>query len=196
MKTVFQVSAVFFERKVLLIKMSIKKVNQTRKITLTAIFIALCVVLPLAFHLVPNAGTIFLPMHIPILLCGMLCGWQYGAACGLLGPLLSNLLTSMPALAYLPIMMIECSIYGLISGLTLRHLHSGKIYLDLYLALIAAMICGRIASGIAKAVLFAGGLTLRDWVISGFVTSFPGILIQLALLPSIVYFLNKSGIVK
>ncbi|MDO4377718.1 MAG: ECF transporter S component [Erysipelotrichia bacterium] len=176
--------------------MSIKKVNQTRKNILTAIFVALCVVLPLAFHLIPNAGTVFLPMHIPILLCGMLCGWQYGAVCGLLGPFLSCLLTSMPAIAYLPVMMIECCMYGLISGVMLRYLHTGKTYLNLYLTLIVAMICGRVASGIVKYVLFSGGLTLNGWIVSGFVTCFPGILIQLALIPSIVYFLNKSGIVK
>ncbi len=73
-----------------------------KKAIITAICIALCVVLPQAFHAIPNAGSIYLPMHIPVLLCGLVCGWPYGLLCGLAGPLLSSLFTGMPAAAYLP----------------------------------------------------------------------------------------------
>ena len=73
-----------------------------KKMVMTAICIALCVVLPLLFHWVPNAGSVFLPMHIPVLLCGLLCGWPYGLVCGLLGPLVSSF-TGMPPLPVLPV---------------------------------------------------------------------------------------------
>ena len=63
---------------------------------ITAVCVALTVVLPMAFHAVPNAGSVILPMHIPVLLCGLICGWPFGLACGLIGPLLSNLFTGMP----------------------------------------------------------------------------------------------------
>ena len=71
------------------------KQSHTKNLVLTAFCIALCIVLPMAFHAI-GAGATFLPMHIPVLLCGLLCGWPFGAACGLIGPLLSSLLTGMP----------------------------------------------------------------------------------------------------
>ena len=79
-----------------------------KNMTLTAVCIALCVVLPIAFHSIPDAGSVFLPMHIPVLICGMICGWPYGFICGLMGPLVSSALTGMPPIAILPAMMLEC----------------------------------------------------------------------------------------
>ena len=55
-----------------------------KKMVFTAVGAALCVVLPMAFHAVQNAGTVFLPMHIPVLLCGLMCGWPFGFTCGLI----------------------------------------------------------------------------------------------------------------
>ena len=54
------------------------KMSPIKCLTLTALSVALCVVLPIAFHAIPNAGSVMLPMHIPVLLCGLVCGWQYG----------------------------------------------------------------------------------------------------------------------
>ena len=70
------------------------KQTHTKNLVITAFCIALCIVLPMAFHAI-GAGATFLPMHIPVLLCGLLCGWPFGAACGLIGPLLSSLLTGI-----------------------------------------------------------------------------------------------------
>ena len=58
----------------------------TKKLVSCALCIALGVLLPMAFHVIPNAGSIFLPMHIPVLICGLFCGWPYGLACGILTP--------------------------------------------------------------------------------------------------------------
>ena len=124
-----------------------QKTFDVKRMVLASMMVALCVVLPIAFHAVPNGGATFLPMHIPILLCGMLCGWHYGVICGLLGPLLSCLLTGMPAMAILPAMMVECAVYGLVTGLTLRFVRTGKLYIDLYIALILALLLGRVMSG-------------------------------------------------
>ena len=82
------------------------QMSQVKRAMITAVCIALCVVLPMAFHSIQNAGAIFCPMHIPVLLCGLLVGWPYGLLCGLAGPLLSSLLTGMPAMGYLPCMMV------------------------------------------------------------------------------------------
>ena len=97
-----------------------KKTFSAKNLAFCALCIALCVVLPMAFHAIANAGPIFLPMHIPVLLCGLACGWPYGLVCGLLGPVLSGVLTGMPSPAVLPGMMVECGVYGLVSGLMMQ----------------------------------------------------------------------------
>ena len=162
----------------------------------SAVCIALCVVLPQAFHAIPNAGAVYLPMHIPVLLCGLLTGWPYGLLCGLAGPLLSSLITGMPPAAILPSMMVECAVYGFISGLLMQRIRSGKLSLDLYISLLSAMLSGRILSGVVKALLFArGSITLASWAAGSFVTGLPGIVIQLLLLPAIVLALSKARLI-
>ena len=99
------------------------ELTSVKKTVFTAICVALCVMLPIAFHAFPNGGSVFSPMHIPALLCGLICGARYGLLCGLLGPLLSSLLTGMPGPAYMPQMMIELAAYGFIAGL-LKHVRS------------------------------------------------------------------------
>lgn len=166
-----------------------------KRMTLAAACIALCVVLPIAFHSIPDGGSIFLPMHIPVLLCGLVCSWPYGFLCGLMGPLLSSILTGMPPAAYLPAMMVECAVYGAASGLMLKFVHTRKNYLDLYIALIAAMLLGRVVSGIAKALIFTPGIAMSAWVASSFITALPGIAVQLILLPAVVYTLMKAKVI-
>ena len=89
----------------------------TRKLVSCALCIALGVLLPMAFHVIPNAGSVFLPMHIPVLICGLFCGWPYGLACGILTPFISSVTTGMPPAMMLPQMMVELAVYGLVAGL-------------------------------------------------------------------------------
>ena len=166
-----------------------------KRMVMTAICAAMCVVLPIAFHSIPDGGSVFLPMHIPVLICGMICGWPYGLLCGLMGPLLSSLITGMPPAAVLPAMMVECGTYGAVSGLVLKFVRTGKTYVDLYTALVIAMIAGRVISGIAKALIFSPGMALSAWVAASFVTALPGIVIQLVLLPPIVYTLQRKQLI-
>ena len=173
-----------------------QKMSAVKKSIITAVCIALCVVLPQAFHAVPNAGAIYLPMHIPVLLCGLICGWSYGLLCGLAGPALSALLTGMPPAAVLPGMLVECGVYGLAAGLLMQLVRTKHLYADLYISLAAAMLLGRVVSGIAKALIFsAGSYSMASWVAGSFVTALPGIVIQLALLPSIVYALMRARLI-
>lgn len=170
--------------------------SAVKKSILAAVCIALCVVLPQAFHAIPNAGSIYLPMHIPVLLCGLICGWPFGLLCGLAGPALSTLFTQMPPIAMLPAMMVECAVYGLTAGLVMQIVRTKYVYADLYISLVLAMLAGRIVSGIAKALIFAPGkFTIAAWVAGSFVTSLPGIIIQLVLLPSIVFALMQARLI-
>lgn len=166
-----------------------------KNLVLTAVCAALCVVVPIAFHSIPNAGGIFLPMHIPVLLCGMMCHWPFGLACGLLGPLLSSIITGMPLAAVLPGMMVECAVYGCASGLLTQYIRTGNRYADLYLSLVPAMLLGRVISGIAKALIFTPGLSLTAWATASFVTSLPGIAIQLVLVPALILGLERAKLI-
>lgn len=167
-------------------------ITPIKRTVLAALFIALCVVLPVAFHAIPNAGTVFLPMHIPVLICGLVCGWPYGLLCGLMGPVLSSLITGMPPAAVLPAMMVECAVYGLVSGLVLQFVRTGKLNADLYIALIGAMLAGRVAAGVTKALIFSPGITMNAWIATSFVTALPGIFIQLVLIPLLVNLLIRT----
>ena len=167
-----------------------------KKLIIAAVCIALCVVLPMAFHMIPNAGSVMLPMHIPVLLCGLVCSWPFGLACGILGPFLSSLLTSMPPAAMLPSMMVECAVYGFMSGLMLRFVRTKSVYADLYISMVTAMLLGRILGGAAKALLCAPGtMTMSLWATGYFVTGLPGIAVQLVLIPSIVFALMKAKLI-
>lgn len=168
------------------------KLSYSKRIVLTAVCVALCVVLPMAFHAIPNAGQVVLPMHIPVLLCGLMCSWPYGFICGLLGPLLSSLITGMPPAAMLPNMMVECAVYGCAAGAMMELVHTKKTYLDLYIAMTVAMVLGRVVAGLAKAWVFAPGTPIFAWVTTSLVAGIPGIILQLVLLPTLVYALMRA----
>ena len=171
-----------------------KTMSPVRKTCCCAVCVALCVILPMAFHGFPNGGKIFLPMHIPVLLCGLACGGPWGLLCGLAGPILSGMLTGMPGAPVLPGMLVECGVYGLCSGCLLRYIRTGHLLGDLYISMTAAMLLGRILSGAAKALIFTPGLSLRSWAVASFVTGLPGIAIQLVLLPLLVKLLMKNKV--
>ncbi len=168
-----------------------------RTLVFTGLCIALGLVLPMAFHSIPNGGSIFLPMHIPVLLCGFVCGPWYGLACGILTPLISALTTGMPPAPVLPGMLCELAVYGLVSGLVFRAVCTRSHAANLYITLLCAMLAGRVVSGLTNGFLFrAGQYTLQSWVTASFVTALPGIAIQLVLIPAVVFALEKAGVLR
>ena len=168
------------------------KLSYAKKIVFTAVCAALCVVLPMAFHAIQNAGTIFLPMHIPVLLCGLMCGWPFGCICGILGPVLSSLLTGMPPAAMLPSMIIECAAYGCVTGLMMKYVHTKNPVADLYVSMITAMVLGRVLAGLAKSLILSPGTAPFAWVTTTLVAGIPGIVIQLILIPLVVMSLTRA----
>ncbi len=167
--------------------------NTTKNITVTGVCIAIAVLLPMVFHTVPNGGSIFLPMHIPVLFCGLACGWQYGLLCGAISPILSSLITGMPPAAKLPSMVVELAVYGLAASFMMLLLKVNIKTLKLYLSLVIAMLAGRLASGIVGALIFARGtFAVSAWLTASFVTGLPGIAIQLVLIPLLYTVLVKA----
>jgi len=167
-----------------------------KKSITTSMLIALCVVLPMAFHAIPRAGSILMPMHIPVLLAGLICGPLFGLVAGVSGPLLSSLITGMPPSGVVPIMMIELGTYGLVAGIMAQVIHTRRISVDLYISLITAMLVGRLVAGVAQAVYFFDGTyAIAIWTTSYFVTSLPGIVIQLLFVPSVVIALERERVI-
>ena len=165
------------------------KKNQAYKLTATALCVALGLVIPQVFHMF-GAGTVFLPMHIPVLLCGFICGGPYGLLCGALTPLVSSLLTGMPPLMPVGVpMMAELAAYGFLTGVLYKKTK------NTYLSLILAMLGGRVVSAFAKIVLM--GVTgtpfaLQAFLTSAFITPWPGIIIQILVIPVLVMALKRA----
>jgi niacin transporter len=169
----------------------------TKKTVYTSLMIAVGVLLPVTLHAVPNAGSVLLPMHVPVLICGIVCGLPYGVICGLITPLVSSLLTGMPPAAMLPAMLCELAAYGLISALLARYVRTKSLYINVYAALIGAMLIGRAVYGALNSLVFrAGEYSMQIWLTSAFVTALPGIVIQLILIPGVVIALQKSKLIE
>ena len=167
------------------------------KLTVTAMCLALCVVLPIAFHMIPDGGSLFSPIHIPVLICGLACGPLWGLVCGIIGPVLSSFITGMPPAAYLPPMMVELAAYGLITGGMMKIVRTGKLYPDLYISLVTAMVLGRVLAGLAKGFIFArGAFTIGLWATSYFLGSIPGIIVHLIVVPALTLALMKAKLIK
>ena len=116
--------------------------SQVKRIVIAAVCAALCIVLPMAFHSIPNAGATWLPMHIPVMISGLVAGPVAGAITGVLGPVLSSLLTGMPAAPMVAPMTCELLTYGLVAGLLSKFVRTGNVTVDLYVSLVGAMLAG------------------------------------------------------
>lgn len=170
------------------------KMSSVKRSSICAMCIALCYVLPLAFHALA-AGSMLSPMHIPVLLCGIICGPGYGAFCGIAGPVLSSVLSGMPSATGLIAMVPELLTYGLVCGLLMKLIHTKNLMLDIYISMIPAMIAGRLMGGIADALFYLG--TTGEYSIAMFVSSYligslPGIIAQLILVPTLTFTLEKA----
>ena len=170
-----------------------------KRLCLAGIFLALGVLLPFFTGQIPRRGSLLQPMHLPVFLCGLLCGWQYGLAVGGILPLLRFALFGMPKIFPTGIAMsFELAAYGLIAGaLYAREKKLGMA--ALYRSLICAMVGGRVIWGSVQALLsgIAGAAFTWKMFLSGaIVTAIPGIVLQLALIPVIVTAFERAGIMR
>lgn len=164
------------------------KKQDVKKLVLAGMLTALGVLLPMLFHTFGIAGNIFLPMHIPVLLCGFLCGWRYGGLSGAAVVLLSSLFTGKPPIYPVGVgMILELAVYGITAALLV------KVLPDI-VALVGAMLAGRAILGVVNAIVFgfAGNpYSFKVFWTSAFVTPWPGIAIQIVLIPAILLTIKK-----
>lgn len=174
-----------------------EKKGYVRKLALSAMFLALGLVLPFLTGQIPQIGNMLLPMHIPVLLCGLICGWQYGGAVGLVCPLLRCALFQAPPMPMAIAMTFELAAYGAVVGF-LYGRSKWKCVVALYRSLLIAMVAGRMVWAAARVVLAGLGKVPFGWqaFLSGAVlTAIPGVILQLILIPTIMVALDRAKLV-
>jgi LytS/YehU family sensor histidine kinase len=174
-----------------------------RSYVITAAFVMLAVFVPWVFHQFHLAGPTLLPMHIFVLIAGLLFGWRAGLLVGLFTPLISYFISGMPALNVLPQVVIEVSAYGFIAGILREKYHLRTIW-----SLLGAIIGGRLALLLAISVIYLiigqsySPLGLEAGPLASFWSTikqgWPGILLQLAFIPAIIWLVGKftAGAIK
>ena len=168
-----------------------------KTMTQAALFLALGLVLPFLTGQIPEIGSALLPMHIPILICGYICGWKYGLIIGFLTPLLRCALFGMPPLMTAIAMAFELAAYGAVTGILYRRLADLKG--RTYISLICAMITGRIVWAAASIVIYGLSSAAFTWEIflaGALLNAIPGIILQIMLIPILMIALEKSGVIK
>ena len=168
--------------------------TKTGRLSASAMCLALCLVLPFLTGQIPQIGSALCPMHLPVLLAGFLCGPWWAMLVGVTAPLLRHLLFAMPPLTTAIAMSVELAGYGMVCGLLYRK--AKRNIAGIYLALIPAMIAGRVLWGIAMVVIT--GITGASFGWSVFLTgaftgASPGIVLQLILIPLLVNALTRAG---
>ncbi|MBQ8092268.1 MAG: ECF transporter S component [Clostridia bacterium] len=169
---------------------------EIRRMIYAALYLAIALILPFLTGQIPQIGAMLSPMHIPVLLCGFLCGPVYGMLVGFIAPLLRSVLFGMPVLfPSAASMAFELAAYGFCSGELYRRLPSGKW--SVYVSLILSMIIGRIVWGIMRAI-FAGFMktdfTMALFISGALTSAIPGIILHIVLIPVLVVVMEKAGL--
>ena len=168
--------------------------NSIKKMILAAMFLALALVLPFLTGQIKQIGKALCPMHIPVILCGYFCGPWYGLIIGLIAPVLRMVFFGMPPLIPTGLAMsFELATYGFVAGMLYKTLPKTKT--NIYIALVAAMISGRVVWGLASTVIYkASGMDFgwKAFVAGAFVSAIPGIIVQLVLIPILVMIIDKN----
>lgn len=171
--------------------------NKSCELTTASMLFALGLVLPFLTGQIPQIGQMLCPMHIPVLLCGLLLGWKYGIVLGFILPLTRSVLFGMPAMFPNAVCMaFELATYGAVAGL----IYYKKSYFCLrscYIALIGAMVAGRVVWGLSRCAVLAFGVpfSLELFLTGAFVNAIPGILMHLILIPAIMVALGRARII-
>lgn len=170
-----------------------------KQLVLSALFMALGIVLPFFTGQIPTVGKMLLPMHIPILLCGLICGWQWGLVTGFVTPLLRSVLFAVPVMYPSAIgMAFELAVYGAVIGWLYAHSRCQCVK-ALYKCLIPAMIAGRLVRGGVMVLLMGLGGSAFTWELffsGSVVNALPGIALQLVLIPAVMVLLDRTKLVR
>lgn len=171
--------------------------SKTYTLVLSALFLAIGIVLPIFTGQIPQVGKMLLPMHLPVLLCGLICGWQYGGAVGFVLPFLRYAMFGVPPMPNGVAMAFELAAYGIIVGV-LYSRSRWQCVIALYRALLTAMVGGRLVWAAARAVMTGVASVPFTWEIflaDAFLNAIPGVILQLILIPALMVALHRTGLV-
>lgn len=172
--------------------------DRLKQLSVSAMMLALALLLPFLTGQIPIIAKMFSPIHIPVLICGMLCGPIFGFAVGLIAAPLRFILFGMPQMPNVLYMTTELAAYGLLAGIF--HMILPKKKICLYITLILSMIGGRIVYAITFICInLSGAKTVEALlfpVISATVlNAWPGIILQIAIIPTSLMVLEKAKII-
>lgn len=174
------------------------KNKKLQNLVLSAMFLGLGLVLPFFTGQIPQIGNMLLPMHLPVILCGFICGWKYGLVVGAITPVLRSAVFGMPPMYPTAIAMaFELAAYGFLVGFLFRNAR-WQCLKSLYRCLVISMLGGRVVWGIVMTVILGlgeNGFTLTAFLTGAFLNAIPGIIVQLILVPAIMLALNKTHLV-
>jgi len=152
-----------------------------RDIALGGLFGTLGVVLPMIFHMV-GLSHVFLPMHLPVLVCGLLVSPVTAFAVGVVTPIASAALTGMPPIVPTGVMMtLELGALGLMASCARRYLR-----LPIFVSVIVAMAAARLVTGLEMlglAPLMGLKQSPMAYLAASVVSSWPGLALQLVVAP-------------
>ena len=169
-----------------------------RNLVYSSLCLALCIVLPFLTGQIQTLGSFLSPMHLPVLLCGIICPWYWGAAVGAVAPLLRFALFGMPVFIKAIPMAFELAAYGAFAGLLMRWLPKKLPYLcNIYISLVGAMLVGRLVWAIATLGCFFIGLTnsiltFKAFLTTEFVGTWAGIVLKLQIIPPVVLAMRRA----
>ena len=173
-----------------------QKNSRLFKLILAALFLALAYIMPFLTGQIPEVGAMLCPLHIPVLLCGFICGWPWGLAVGFVAPLLRSLILGMPPMFPTAICMaFELAVYGGVAGFLHRRLPRKKPWI--YVSLLVAMVAGRLIWGLAMLVcmgITGGSFTLAAFLAGALFNAVPGIVVQIVLIPVLVMVLDRPKV--
>ena len=177
----------------------IKRTGTAHNAVIAAMMLAIGLFLPFLTGQIQQIGNMLLPMHLPVFLCGLICGWKWGLGVGCILPLLRFALFGMPPIYPMGIAMaFELATYGAVAGALYAH-SKWQCVRALYRCLIIAMISGRIVWGISEVILLGvgeNGFTWQMFIAGAFLNCIPGIILQLIAVPAIMAALNRTGLVR
>ncbi len=169
-----------------------------KNLVLSAMFLAIGMVLPFFTGQIQLIGNMLLPMHIPVMLCGLICGWKYGLLVGLILPIMRSYVFGMPHMYPNAVAMaFELATYGGVIGYLYSHAKWQCVKM-LYKCMLIAMLAGRIVWGVVEVILLgvgSNGFTFYVFISGAFLNAIPGIILQLIIVPVIMVALNKAKLV-
>jgi len=172
--------------------------EKLNNMTRSAMLLAIGLVLPFLTGQIRHIGNKLLPMHIPVILCGLICGPKYGLIIGFIMPLMRSLFFGMPVMYPNAVAMaFELATYGAVVGF-LYEKSRWHCLKALYRSMLVAMIAGRIVWGMAEVVLLAiagNVFTMQAYVTGAFINAVPGIIAQLIIIPAVMVTLGRAKVV-